>query len=120
MVKKLAVITGSPVVDEEPTPSDLGAKGTRLWVRVQSEYRVVDCGGVELLTQACRALDRAERCRAQIDEEGETIATKGGMREHPLLKHELAARAFLARTLSRLGIDSEPVRSRPGRPSMYG
>jgi hypothetical protein len=119
MVRKLEVITGSSVVDQEPTPTDLGPDGTRLWDRVQREYRVNDCGGVELLTQACRALDRAERCRAQIDTEGETIMTKGGLRDHPLLRHELAARAFVARTLSRLGIDSEPVRTRPGRPTMW-
>ena len=95
MVTKLGVITGQPVVDQEPIPPDLGPNGTRLWTRVQNEYRVCDVGGVELLTQACRALDRAERCRKQIDEEGETIVTKGGLRDHPLLKHELAARAFV-------------------------
>jgi hypothetical protein len=119
MVQKLQIIGGSPVVDQEPIPPDLGPNGTRLWTRVQSEYRVSDCGGVELLTQACRALDRAERCRAQIDSEGETIMGRGGLRDHPLLRHELAARAFVARTLTRLGIDSEPVRSRPGRPPMW-
>ena len=109
----------SPIVDQEPIPPDLGQNGLRLWTRVQSEYRVSDVGGVELLTQACRALDRAEKCRIQIDAEGETIMTKGGLRDHPLLKHELHARSFVARTLSRLGIDSEPVRSRPGRPGMW-
>ena len=34
----------------------------------------------------------------------------------PLLKHELAARAFVVRTLARLGLDLEPVRAGPGRP----
>jgi hypothetical protein len=37
------------------------------------------------------------------------------MKEHPLLKHELAARAFVCRTLQRLGLDVEAIKP-PGRP----
>ena len=37
-------------------------------------------------------------------------------REHPLLKHEVAARAFTVRTIEKLGLNFEPVKSvgRPG------
>jgi hypothetical protein len=69
-----------------------------------------------LLTLACQSLDRAESCRAEIDRDGEIIRSKTGTKEHPLLKHELAARAFVARTLHRLGLDVEPVRP-IGRPA---
>ena len=110
---KLTLVTGS---DDQPMPPDLGVYGKSLWSRVMAEYDLQDVGGVELLRQACRALDRAESCRAIINKDGEVIRVKHGPpREHPLLKHELANRAFVARTLSRLGLDVEPIRS-VGRP----
>ena len=39
-----------------------------------------------------------------------------GIRDHPALKHELANRSFVGKTLVRLGLDVEPVRGigRPG------
>jgi hypothetical protein len=57
--------------------------------------------------------------RVQIDQDGECIRTKTGPGDHPLLKHELAARAFVVRTLGRLGLDLEPVRAGPGRPPAW-
>jgi len=65
---------------------------------------------------AAEALDRAEVCRERIDRDGEMISTKGGMRKNPLLKSELASRAFVVRTLARLGLNFEPVRPSVGRP----
>ena len=97
-------------------PRPLGKHGLQLWKTVTGEYAIEDCGSVEMLTQACAALDRAESCRALIDANGEVIRSKPGMRDHPLLKHELAARAFVVRTLARLGLDVEPI-GRVGRPS---
>jgi hypothetical protein len=38
------------------------------------------------------------------------IRTKSGRREHPLIKHEIAARALTAKLLQKLGLDVEPVR----------
>ena len=93
-------------------PRPLGEAGQSLWDRIQTEYNVVDSGGIEMLTLACEALDRAAELRAQIDADG--LMNQHG-RENPLLKHELAARAFVSRTLQRLGLDVEPVRA-PGRP----
>ena len=54
----------------------------------------------EMLLLACEQLDRAEACRAAIDRDGEVIRTKNGAREHPLLRSELGARAFVVRTLA--------------------
>ena len=119
MVKKLQLVTGAPDPDSVPTPSDLGEHGRHLWEAVQREYRLIDVGGIALLVQACRALDRAESCRTRINAEGETIKTKHGLREHPLLKHELANRSFVARSISRLGLDVEPLRTMAGRPPGY-
>ena len=70
-----------------------------------------------MLAQACAALDRSEECAAAIARDGVTMRLKAGLsKDHPLLKHELAARAFVVRTLGRLGLDVEPIRP-VGRPS---
>jgi Phage terminase, small subunit len=80
------------------------------------EYDVSDAAGVEMLAQACAALDRAESCRELIDEHGEAGVTKTGIRENPLMKVEQANRSFVVRTLERLGLNSEPAKS-VGRPT---
>jgi P27 family predicted phage terminase small subunit len=115
------------VVDPTATgiepPRRLGQFGRSLWDRVQSEFRIVDVGGVELLAQICAALDRAESLAEAINEDGATYRTRAGVpKAHPACKDELAARAFIARNLERLGINVEPVKSvgRPGRPTHWG
>ena len=96
-------------------PRPLGEQGLALWAAIQAEYAVEDAGGMELLAQACAALDRAEGCRAEIDRDGPVINSKAGLRDHPLLKHELANRAFITRAIQRLGLDVEAVKP-VGRP----
>jgi hypothetical protein len=69
------------------------------------------------LCLACQALDRAESLSEAIAAEGQTIWTRtGGVRAHPALRDELANRALVARLLSKLGINVEPVKP-PGRPA---
>jgi hypothetical protein len=92
-------------------PQKLGPAGNALWSRVQREYAIRDVGGQELLVQACLAADRADALAAQIDADGERIVTKTGIRDHPLLRHELAARAFVVKTLQKLGITDEPIKA---------
>jgi P27 family predicted phage terminase small subunit len=100
-----------------PPPSTLGKSGAKLWEAIQSEYRIADSGGRALLLQACTAIDRADECSETIDREGMMIRTSnGGRREHPLLRLELANRAFAMKSLHRLGLDIEPPRPGPGRP----
>jgi hypothetical protein len=82
---------------------------------VTSEYGIEDAGGVEMLAQACAALDRAEACAEHIRQDGEIVRTKAGPKDHPALKHELANRAFVVRTLARLGLDVEAIKP-TGRP----
>ena len=55
-------------------------------------YHITDVGGIELLTLACQALDRKESLRTLIDEQGEIVETQHGPKDHPALRHELAAR----------------------------
>jgi hypothetical protein len=117
VVKKLHLVSpAQPQSDDSGVPDDLGPDGARLWQRVQSEFDVQDIGGLTLLEQAARALDRAERCRRVIDEQGEAMKCKGGVfKEHPLLRAELQNRALVARLITKLGIDLEPIRA-IGRP----
>jgi hypothetical protein len=92
-----------------------------LWTRIASKYDVTDAGGVELLTLACQSLDRAEGLRAQIDEDGEVLYIKGIPKAHPAVRDEINCRAFIARSLSRLGLAVEvsPIRN-VGRPPIGG
>jgi P27 family predicted phage terminase small subunit len=106
-----------PATGSNDPPRKLGAHGTQLWNSVIAEYGIEDCAGVEMLLLACQALDRAERCCEQIDKHGEMIVLRNGsVRDNPLMKIELANRAFLVRTLSRLGLDAEPIKA-IGRPA---
>jgi hypothetical protein len=112
---KLMVVV-NPVRTGISPPRKLGEHGTALWTAVNAEYNISDSGGIQLLYQACAAAQRAEDLAAIIAEDGEVIHTKNGMKAHPCLKDELAARSFVVRTLSRLGITTENVKP-VGRPS---
>ena len=94
----------------------LGNHGLSLWTKVTTEYDMSDAAGAEMLTQACQALDRAELLRAQIDSDGEVIRSRAGLKAHPALRDELAARSFTCRILRQLGLSFEPLRMSPGRP----
>ena len=115
-VKPLLTIVGSEKTTTTQPPRKLGKHGQSLWTTVLAEYDISDRGGVEILVQACLSLDRAEECADQINVDGPTIMTKSGMREHPLLKNELANRAFVCRSLQRLGLNLEVVKPTVGRP----
>ena len=112
---KLKLVPATPSDSPEP-PQNLTEHGLSLWAAVMSEYDLQDTGGREMLRQACSALDRAEACAEHIRRDGEVVHTRNGPKDHPLIKHELAARAFCVRTLHRLGLDVEPVRP-VGRPA---
>lgn len=100
-------------------PPGLGKTGANLWQVMTTEYRVSDGAGGETLRQICAAADRAAEYAAVIDAEGPMVGSKMHPREHPLVKHELAARAFVVRGLARLRSQFEPTR-RVGRPGYGG
>ena len=109
-------IIGPTTVNPHAPPATLGKTGANLWNRVMSEYGIDDAGGREILLQSCAAADRAAECAELVARDGLTVRSPTGPKDHPLLKHELAARAFVVRSLHKLGLDIEPVRA-PGRPS---
>ena len=100
-------------------PRPLGKAGKALWDRVTGEYDVSDAGGVEMLWQACTAADRAQELSDIIARDGAVVQARGVSREHPALRAELAARSFIVRTISRLGLNFEPLRSGVGRPGVW-
>jgi hypothetical protein len=91
-------------------PRKLGDHGTSLWNAVMAEYHITDRGGVELLAQACAAVDRVEALAERIAADGEVIDTDKGPKPHPALRDELAGRSFVCRTLERLGLNLEAVK----------
>ena len=68
--------TSEPGLDRPGPPRKLGKLGLSVWNSLQAEFHITDAGGIELLAQACAAVDRAEALRARIDGEGETIGTR--------------------------------------------
>jgi hypothetical protein len=105
----LSLVTGSTAKVLEP-PRKLGKAGLALWRSVQTEYQITDCGGVELLMQACLAADRVDGLAVRIEADGEVIRTKTGLKAHPAIRDELAGRAFICRTLARLGLNLEIIK----------
>ena len=102
-------------------PRTLGESGTALWRSVVEEYTFEDSAGCEMLLLACEASDRVASMRKQINADGECIRVKGGgLKDHPLLRHEAVARAFVVKTLKALNLDIEPLRPGPGRPPNRG
>jgi hypothetical protein len=115
-------MTKSPLRIIAPTgtglepPLTLGQHGRDLWREIQGEYCVEDIGGRAMLEQCCLAMDRVVGLRAEIDRDGPVIRTRDGIKEHPLIKLELQLRSFIVRTLVKLGLNYEAIRSTAGRP----
>ena len=118
MAKKPPLTLVGPETTATAPPRTLGPSGFALWNRVQAEFGIRDCGGVELLCLACETLDRVERLSAAIVADGEVIYTRSGIRAHPAIRDETAGRALVSRLLVKLGVTTEPVKS-AGRPAGY-
>jgi hypothetical protein len=110
MTKPLTVVD-PPGSNLPQPPRQLGARGLDLWRTIMAEYHIDDPGGRELLYQAAAALERAEQLAEAIAADGVVVHTRAGApKPHPALAAELAARAFICRTLERLGLNLEAVR----------
>jgi hypothetical protein len=117
MTKKPDLTIVSAETTSNSPPRKLGPHGMGLWNRVVGAYRIEDVGGVELLAQACAGEDRAEMLAEAVERDGAVVYSRTGVpKTHPAIKDELAARAFVVRTLDRLGINYEAVQASPGRP----
>jgi hypothetical protein len=115
-VAKSPITLVPPSPTDSPPPRPLGEAGLALWRAVNHEYHIEDIAGIELLMQACLASDRVEALAAQINADGEIVRGQAGPRSHPGLKDEVALRAFIVRTIEKLGLNFEAVRPTVGRP----
>jgi hypothetical protein len=96
-------------------PSSLGAAGATQWRQIMSEYKIQDSGGRAVLLQICAAIDDLAECDERIAADGPIILVKDVPREHPLVKRQLALRAFIVRSMQRLGLNLETAKP-VGRP----
>ena len=124
MAKKpptLTVVDPASPPNPLAAPPTLGAAGAKLWRRIHHDFIVDDASGLEMLFQICSAADLASEYAATIARDGgPAVRMKAGIKEHPLVRHELAARSFVVRSLHRLGFDVIAPRTELGRPSDDG
>src|SRR5215207_6693093 len=97
--KPMLALVPASTPDPAAPARHLGQHGSNLWRSVHAEYGIEDAGGIEMLLLACQSLDRAEELAEHINNDGVVIRSKAGLKENPLIKHELAARSFVVRTL---------------------
>jgi hypothetical protein len=104
----LSIVTDA--ISSTSPPGHLDAPGRRLWDAIQREYEIRDAAGLQLLFEACAEIDNIAALSEAVRRDGRTVYTRTGMpKDHPSLKSQLAARAFVVRTLERLGVTTEAV-----------
>ena len=123
MTKKpptLTLIDPASKPDRVAPPASLGKAGAELWRSLLNDYVIEDSAGCQMLLRICETVDTIAEYDEEISRDGVAIRVKGSVREHPLLKHRLAAQSFIVRSLHRLKLDVIPARSEIGRPSGGG
>ena len=113
----LTVIDAASKPNPLAPPASLGKAGAELWLALDRDYIIEDSAGRQMLLRICETADTLASYDEQIERDGPTIRTASGLREHPLLKHQLAARSFIVRSLHRLNLDVIPPRGEIGRPN---
>jgi hypothetical protein len=116
---KLSLVKSGPSPVGHDAPA-LGKAGAALWRKLTSEFVIDDAAGLVMLAQICAATDRLVGYQEAIERDGLLVRTKQGPKEHPLLKLELATRAFVMRGLARLGLDAEPLKAIGRPPAQFG
>src|SRR5262245_42197890 len=86
-----------PPVNAFQPPPNLGASGANCWKQIMAQYAIEDAGGVQLLSQLCLALDDLDVTSAAIERDGLLVRGRSGLKENPLLRHQLGLRSFISR-----------------------
>jgi hypothetical protein len=116
----LKLIDAASKPDPLAPPASLREPGRRLWQDLHRDFVLEDSGAHTMLLEICSAMDNIAEYDEEIGRDGVTIRVKGSVREHPLLKHRLAAQSFVVRSLHRLNLDVVMPRTELGRPSGGG
>ncbi len=91
-------------------PADLSAEGRKLWRAILADWGIADSAHLAVLHVGLQALDRAARCRAAIDAEGEVVQDRFKQKKpHPLLSAERDARSSFFQAVKTLGLDPSEV-----------
>ncbi len=97
-------------------PAHLSDASKRFWRRVLREYEL-ETHHLAILTVACEALDRLTEAREAITRDGAYIAGRFGIKAHPALAVENAARGAALKAIRELGLDLDsPATTSPSRP----
>lgn len=98
-------------------PATLSKPARQWWEKLQSEYGIVDAGGMLVLNTAMAAFDRMEEAKRTLKREGTTFSDRFGQpRGHPSVVIERDSRAAMLQALRALHLDIEPLKQ-PGRPA---
>ena len=89
------MIGTEPRHDPLAAPASLGKAGAELWQSIHRDYVIEDSGGHQMLLRICEACDSLASYDEQIERDGPTIRSASGLKEHPLLKVQLATRSFI-------------------------
>jgi len=88
-------------------PPNLSKPAQDFWRSITEKYEV-SSPDLVLLTQACRAMDRAEQCRRAVDKEGVSQLDRYGNRKpHPLVAEERQQRDLVRRAIATLNFEVE-------------
>lgn len=110
----------SPVARKVHPPRHLSTASKRWWRSVVTEWEMSDTD-LKILVMACEALDRAERARKALLEEGEFYTdTKGIVHSHPAVGVESTSKKLAAKLIADLRLDMPQPRpvGRPGGPGI--
>ena len=103
---------------QKTPPKGLSPEAQGWWKAIQSEYEVIDPGGLLILASACEALDRMRQAQRKLKKEGLTWVDRFGQRKaHPAAAIERDSRTAMLSALKQLNLDLEPLEQRPGRPA---
>jgi P27 family predicted phage terminase small subunit len=107
--------------DDLPQPPPHLSESSRQWWRTTVETYVLHEHHLRLLQLACEAWDRGQAARAQLDQEGLTVAGRADtVVAHPAVAIERDSRLAVARLVRELDLDTEPpVSGRNGPPSLF-
>ena len=87
-------------------PDTLTPKAREFWKRVQEEFRIEDSAGLEVLTQAGRALDRMTEAADKVFHDGMLVVDRWHQQKaHPAVKIEIDCRNSFLSCMRLLGCD---------------
>jgi len=99
-------------------PPGLADRGKAFWRDTVTEYEL-SRGELELLAEACRALDQCDGLRSALDVDGYTVrGSEGQPRVHPAVSQLNATRTLLGRLLAQLALPDPEGEATPSQASL--